>query len=322
MNLNDVCKFVVPLSHEERSKLIENLVRFNVMCQLHTGSFVSAHNLLKRLQTDDQLVSWLDNDKGRLLDICLGVKCELEFYVCFWKCFGLVPTLDAGCAFDFVAKSKKSILRIDVTHNVDTKESNDSAANFGGPSSWKIVFAEVKDGSIRLLSAKYKPSKTVKMGATTMSDFVPNKNQGFNCEYFIARHRWLNFIEHGKSEAAALAAISTAQTFYSVPRGMLYAQMLFYIRFRYLLKLVPALSCGDMTDFVGESDGQIVRYLILIETKNYVEHIFPYLQKRKVFGFNYKIAVFDILLREFQFYDSDDCDAIEPNHDLGNDCPF
>jgi len=45
-------------------------------------------------------------------------------------------------------------------------------------------------------------------------------------------------------------------------------ELKFYHRFRKSLRLVPALDCGDHTDFVGLAKGQIVRFDVTTNSKN------------------------------------------------------
>lgn len=45
----------------------------------------------------------------------------------------------------------------------------------------------------------------------------------------------------------------------------------FYHRFRNSLNLVPALDCGDHTDFVGLVDGQLTRYDVTANLQNKTE---------------------------------------------------
>jgi len=314
MNFNEIAKIILPLSLDERAKVIENVVRYLAMLHLHIRSYDYAIKQLKQFETNSKLLFWLDNDRLRLQNICLGVACELRFYCRFWRILNLVPTLDAGCAFDFVGRTpKNAFLRIDVTHNIECKKQKDADQLFGGPSGWRKLFAQVNDEGCRLYNEKFKPTKPVHLSSSIDAKMFKAPSCGWDLEYFVARHRWLRFVELGGAENLVLAELATAQRFVSVSSGMLYAQAMFYIRYRQILNLVPALSCGDRTDFVGESEGQVVRYYVLTETQGYGEKCSGYLARRTKNGFRYKVVVFNGLTCEFRFHDVDDLIGIEPN---------
>lgn len=297
------------------SKRIENALRHVVF------SYYTTEGKDRALAKLDSLVgkSGLSEKitEKNVNNIEAGIKGELCFFDSFRDRFHLVPTLDAGCSFDFIGmiddgdQLRESFggrfVRIDVTTNIEEKKKREVVSCFG-QKQWPYVFAHVrsKDKKLDFYDEKF--------GLIGDSQTL-NCSVGAECEgalrsldvrYQCVRREMFDGVQ--THEAASVADCKIPEEVSSKlsveQQRALNAQAVFFSQYRYALNIVPALETGEFTDFIGEHDGELVRYLILTSLKDYCDKIRPSMEKLSK-GSRYKIALFDEGSQMFRFFDWD-----------------
>ena len=305
---------------EWRSKIIENILRYRAYIAFRQLGMKSVEELLAR--NIERIMKRGVLDSVSLNKHRNGIRAEITFYNSFRSRLGLCPTLDAGCSFDFVGKVSEdpefsplrfggNYIKIDVTTSLRHKRNNTSQSS-GGPNHWPRLFARVQDNYIdwydeqlndvilrsSVLPEESPSSDALRMGETSRNVFV---------RY---RRETLELVEHRQSLDTVLSMIHRLNVLTDEERHHLEVHARFFMLYKYALNLIPALSCGDLCDFVGEHNGDIVRYKILASVNRYYEREYPVLQQLTD-GAKYKVVVFDEHTGCFEFYDWYDGRLIE-----------
>ena len=297
-----------------QSKCVGNALRYLAFAEYNRNGLESAKGILKG-QIENIRSDRIDiGDKG-IDNIRKGLIAELEFFDSCRICLNLCPTLDAGCAFDFVGevldcKSFDALnfggrfIRIDVTTSIECKR-NREIISCRGQKHWPLLFAYVHDSKVDWYSEKMDVpllSKPLKLDDTTSNVYSESQGVAF------ARYRreCLERIEFGDKPDDVVREIPNTDQIKPEERKSLEAQSVFFVTYKYALNIVPALSCGDMCDFIGEHDGELVRYKVLMDTNKYDEDEYPVFKQLSK-EFRYKVALFNARTRMFDFYDWDDC---------------
>ena len=299
-----------------QSKCVGNALRYLAFVEYNRNGLVSATGILKR-QIEDIKVNnsgRIDIDDEEIDKICKGLIAELEFFDSCRICLNLCPTLDAGCAFDFVGEVPDCkgfpalgfggrFIRIDVTTSIECKREKE-IISCRGQKHWPLLFAHVHGGKVDWYSEKLDVpllGKPLKLDDTTSNGHTKSHHVAF------ARYRResLERIEFGDKLDEVVREIPNTDKITLEECKILEAQSVFFATFKYALNIVPALSCEDMCDFIGEHDGKLVRYRVLVDTKKYDEDEYPVFKQLSK-ELRYKVALFNARTRMFDFYDWDD----------------
>ena len=285
------------LSQKDRSRVFENVLRYYIFCYSSAFGAEKALELLDEYRQLPQFTELVGSEADGINIYC-GVKSELEFYRTFMVKLKLVPTLDAGCAFDMVGQLKQCFLCIDVTRNIRNKS---SAENMNVPLGWKKLFAETKGKSTQFYDENCDRCGKPKMTAKCPKEIL-RKKFSYDIEFFVVRHIWINYIEFNRPICLAVKGLLPTNSIRKSQVTRLVAHLQFYLTYREKLKLVPALSCDDCTDFVGETNGKMVRYLVLEDTNGYNDKYVGFLKEMSDAGIFYEVAVYSCMEQIFSFY--------------------
>lgn len=309
------------------SKRVENALRHVVFSYYSTEGIDKALEKLDSFVGNTNLSKKITEDNVR--NIRVGLKGELSFFDSFRDRFHLVPTLDAGCSFDFIGMIDDDdplrrsfggrFVRIDATTNIDEKKKREVVSCFG-QKQWPYVFAHVKseDKKLDLLDEKFisiGDSQPLNCSAGAMCE---GSSKSLNVQYQCVRREMLERIQmHGDATITdCKISDDVSERLQTDQQKMLYAQAVFFLQYRYALNVVPALEMGEFTDFIGEHDGELVRYLILTSIKDYCAKIRPSMEKLSK-GRRYKIALFDESAKTFRFYEWDHWYLLDDMPDCG-----
>lgn len=308
------------------SKRIENALRYIVF------SYYSTEGRDKALEKLDSLVgnaSFVEKiTEKNVNNIKVGIKGELIFFDSFRDRFHLVPTLDAGCLFDFIGMIDDGdqlrnsfggrFVRIDVTTNIEEKKKREVVSCFG-QKQWPYVFAHVRinDKKLDFYDEKFGSiggSQPLNCSAGAVYD---GTSKVLNVRYQCVRRELLEFIQtHERATIHDCSFLNeVSDKLCAEQKKKLFAQAVFFLQYGYALNIVPALEMGEFTDFIGEHDGELVRYMILISLNDYYEKIRSSIEKLShMVQYKYKIALYDEGTKTFKFFDGNDCN-------LFNDIP-
>lgn len=305
------------------AKIIENALRYRAVVSYMNGGCKSAASTLNRDCKNNGINKRISED--RIGYIKRGIATELLFYALFGEKLSLTPTLDAGCAFDFVGMmttanltQSNSFVRIDVTRSIEAKRQHEPTTCYGR-TCWPFRIAHVCDKAKRV--DWYDEIMTGPLFKTSFPQKSSVHRQGMNIAYrkslsFVkTRREALEAIECAHSLDDALADIRANTRLSNDDRERLCAEAIFFATYKYALNIVPALSCGDLCDFIGEHNGELVRYRILTCTKGYFKNEYPVLEQLSK-TFRYKIALFDTQTKMFAFYDWNDWQLFDDMPDL------
>lgn len=252
------------------SKRHENLMRFVAFSLLaETGlNFVSA---------------WLDDIKkqqkypcSRGLPIeqlrrnCSGILAEVRFFCSRRNELRLVPTLDAGCQFDFLGVSDGRITCYDVTTSVESKRNSNVPVAYGDLK-WPVVIAHVFGERIRYYSVSPvgvsdSPTRSEEMAFDCSAELINpgSKIDNAMLRIFTERHdMFYRLMTHNDSLDNLLKRNEGLESDSS--QRLLMAHLKFFHTYRYALNLLPALSYGDGIDFVGQHGSQMAFYHLLLD---------------------------------------------------------
>lgn len=304
-----------------QSKCVGNALRYLAFVEYNRNGLERAKEILeKKIENikanSRDRIDIKDEDMGKILK---GIIAELDFFHSYWNCLNLCPTLDAGCAYDFVGRVPDCtdfaalgfggrFIRIDVTTSIDCKRDRE-VISWRGQKHWPLLFAYIHDGKVDW----YNEMLDNKLQSTPLKDdkgtFKGNQKSGNQKSHHVAfaRHRreCLEQIEFGGKLDEVVREISNTDRITQEERKVIEAQSIFFAIYKYALNIVPALSCEDMSDFIGEHDGDLVRYKVLMDTNKYYEDecpVFKQLSKK----FRYKVALYNAQTKMFDFYDWDD----------------
>ena len=291
------------------------VIRYYVFCYANSYGIDCALNELETFNKLKGVAGLTSQEKGF---IYIGVKRELEFFKRYQHALHLVPTLDAGCAFDVVGQVKSHFVCMDVTQNIEHKKEKDVAQNMKVPLGWHKRFAEVKNDSIQFFDEYYKECRKNRTLRTMTSTRKVSLQKQFkpDINFFLSRHVWLNYLEIGKPISLAMEGLISTKGISRYQLELLIAHLRFYAYYRDVLKLVPTLSCGDCTDFVGEISGEMIHYFVLTDTKDYHKNYSKYLEARHKAGDRYEVAVYSMFDQTFQIFKFNEYHNIEPNFDI------
>ena len=297
------------------SKNLENALRFIAFSKLGCLSCENAFQFVRSCRQSKCVSNVLDS--GVVSSILSGVRGELYFFVAFQDRLKLTPTLDAGCAYDFVGEVKAGekllqkingrFVRIDVTTNIETKrEKGLTVCN--GQTKWPFLVAHVRLQGMCI--------DWYDEAMTCVLDSWPFDVSSTPIMAY-AEHLDNDLVMYAKLRRMSLEPIETNQgcCFVSNPFAtfgthkfdrMLDAHLAFFSSYKYALNIVPALSYGDLCDFIGEHDGELVRYRVLTSLDGYYEKerlVIEQLSK----NIKYMIALYDAQTKMFKFFDWDSC---------------
>ena len=123
-------------------------------------------------------------------------------------------------------------------------------------------------------------------------------------------------IESGCPLSLVMEGLTVAKHIRSSTKVLLAAHLRFYTAYRQVLKLIPTLSCGDCTDFVGEESGKMVRYFVLTDAKGYGDKYQLYFDSMRGRRELCKTVVFSPWNQLFNFYSSNNYPQIDPDFDM------
>lgn len=239
---------------------------------------------------------------------CNGIEKEIEFYASLQYECRLIPTLDAGCHFDFVGILNDRIMGVDATKSLSSKIDADKTPVVYGELEWPICVAHVKEKYVDFHSVDGSGiSKDVfrcenMTGADgKIRDAAHRlKLQGYDLHkglsVFRGRQHWLrlaysqNDLEKLRHELVCAAGIGYSE------KELLLAHMAFFNQYRFAYNLVPALSYGDGIDFVGEYAGKMICFGIMIKGVGSVEDF-----KTLSTAERFRIVIYDAINRTFEF---------------------
>lgn len=297
------------------SKRVENALRHIVFSYYSTEGKDKALEKLDSFVSNTNLATKITGENVNNIEA--GIKGELSFFDSFRDRFHLVPTLDAGCSFDFIGMIDDGdplrrsfggrFVRIDATTNIEEKKKREVVSCFG-QKQWPYVFAHVrsKDKKLDFYDEKFGLIGDSQTLDCSVGAECEGALRSLDVRYQCVRREMLEGVQ--THEAASVADCKIPEEVsgkLSVEQqGALNAQAVFFSQYRYALNIVPALEAGEFTDFIGEHDGELVRYLILTSIKDYCVTIRPSMEKLSK-GWRYKIVLFDESTKVFRFFDWD-----------------
>ena len=226
----------------------------------------------------------------------------------------LTPTLDAGCAFDFVGMiedtgivPEKGFVRIDATCSISAKKRKENTT-CNGQRQWPFRIACIHGKTVSWYdeSASVFLKKTPLPKSHNTDKELSASGHCDNAAFAKVRREVLEQIEFGHSIPCALDYATQVRNVDEAHLKTLKAHAVFFSAYKYALNIVPALSCGDLCDFIGEHDGELVRYRVLTNTNGYYENERPIIEQFSK-AFKYMVALYDYQTRTFKFYDWDSC---------------
>ena len=311
----------------ERSKTIQNVLRYRAYVAFMSGGCKAAIAKLNNDCKHSAIRSRLSQDS--IGKIKRGIAAELLFYKRFERIISLTPTLDAGCAFDFVGvvsdsgiASGNGFIRIDATRSMFEKRKKETTT-CRGQSQWPFRFAHIQKKSVTWYDEKAKQALKESPWPNCHGDdngySVPPPPEG--AAFANARRLILEQIEFEHSLHCAIAEIAKIRYLDESLLKRLEAHAVFFASYKYALNIVPALSCGDLCDFIGEHNGELVRYRVLESTEGYFENERPVLAELSK-SFKYMVALYDATTRSFEFYDWDHWKLFDDIPDLDEQHPL
>lgn len=302
------------------SKTIENALRYHAFAKWLSDGCEAALAELERICKKSCPQKSLSVDE--IGKIQRGIVAEIKFYSLFREELLLTPTLDAGCAFDFVGVEKQPqgerFVRIDVTRSIKCKQDWERTTGYG-QTRWPFRIAHFLDNKNRVDWYEEKgetPLYSTSFQETECASFAQGmKIVAKNAWFSKVRREVLEKIECRHSLDKALdEALDVAEKsgLDKDDRERLRVEALFFATYKYALNIVPALSYGDLCDFIGEHDGELVRYRVLITADRYYEEERPRLEQLSK-TFKYKVALFDARTKLFLFYNWDNQRLTEEN---------
>lgn len=264
-------KLEQPSWREDVSKTIENAIRFASFKKYYLEGFDAASDLCDKLCAKECVTKLIDNSAAL---IARGVKGELNFFNRYGLELNLTPTLDAGCAYDFVGDCEHIIkgsrfLCIDVTTNSDVKRTNAymKEINYG----WPLVYAEVTmdSPSVKMYDDGFNEINCDKvLNAQKQSERQIQPCQIYSVKDAWYRRKYLEMIELGYTLKESIDLLLMDEDVSPEQKKMIETHLKFFKVYRFAFHLVPGLSCGDMADFIGEHEGRLVRFRVLPDIKD------------------------------------------------------
>ena len=308
------------------SKTIENALRYHAFVKWLSDGCEASLAELERICKKPCLQKSLSVDE--IGKIQRGIVAEVKFYSLFREELLLTPTLDAGCAFDFVGVEKQQqgerLVRIDVTRDIKCKQNWKRPIGYG-QTRWPFRIAHFLDNKKCVDWYDEKVQIPLYSSAFLEKECAPcvpgMKIFAENAWFSKARREVLEKIECRHSLDKALDEALDVVENSGLNKGnkeRLCIEAIFFATYKYALNIVPALSYGDLCDFIGEHDGELVRYRVLITADRYYEEERPWLEQLSK-TFKYKVALFDARTKLFLFYDWNNPKLTEENPFMGLD---
>lgn len=290
------------------SKIHENTLRIKVLHTLMRNGYASAKNALK-------FCSWhlgrnLRLTKKEVSNNCYGVEKELDFYASFDKKYSLIPTLDAGCQFDFVGQLHGSIVALDVCGGLGNK--SDMAECFG-VLRWRRYAVWVKCVNVdwywmqsgRLQLAGLPTDRVAIQNGGVMSRRIVTIVPDVESFEFL-RHIWLSRAAGNERIGMIVDEIISSVGISVSEKGLLIAQIRFLRTYRYALNLVATLSFVEGVDFVGQHGSKLVRYHVITSYDECRQNEYPALSGLPYSSDEYKVVRYDDDEKVFEFKSIDD----------------
>lgn len=290
------------------SKIHENTLRIKVLHTLMRNGYASAKNALKYCSV--HLGRNLRLTQSEVDNNLYGVEKELDFYTSFDRKYELIPTLDAGCQFDFVGQLQGSIVALDVCGGLVNK--SDMAECFG-VLRWRRYAVWVKCVNVewhwmlfgRLQSAGLPKDRIVIQNGGIMSHSILSAVSDLERFEFL-RHIWLSRVAKNERCSLLIQELNSSLGISKVERDLLAAQMRFFKTYRYALNLVATLSFIEGIDFVGQHGCNLVRYHVITSYEECRKNEYQALSGLPYSCDEYQIVRYDNDEMQFEFKRIDD----------------
>lgn len=295
-----------------RSRTLENVIRYAVFFKHMSAGYDAAVKKVDELCDSDCAKNWV---RKKLIErIRIGIKGELMFYNLLGDRMKLTPTLDAGCAFDFVGNTSQmdeiklpcQFVRIDVTTNINKKRETELTTCYG-QKHWPFLVAHVKydEKQVDWYDLEWNKIHCSRDAAVSGNIEIGMASEKPSGRFAFMRREVLEQIERRDSLAEALAEIKSRPLKEQKLNDLIEAEARFYSSYKYALNIVPALSCGDYCDFIGEHSGELIRYHVVTDLSDYSTSKKPQIQRLSQ-AIKYVVAVYDSDAQGFRFYNWDD----------------
>lgn len=294
-------------SNKERE--MYNRMRYLVFL-LYVGEKAQSYEKARKLidfLCDKYFNGQLDEDGKRKMSA--GLVAELKFFHVLKDKLSLVPTLDAGCRYDFIGRLMEEVMHIDVAKSLDFKESVDS----------DVVIAEVLDSNagVSFAGGNVRSCRTTGYSLPSLAD-CPWGDAEF-CQFVQAHSSDVNFaidrgivlraVVVGEPLEQTVTKISEDSTLTEPVKQQLIAHAIFQHSYGQAYGLVLALSCGDGIDFVGCRDNKVTRYLVASDAGACDDRRISFLRDAAVMA---KVALFSTEKKTFSFQELD-AEIFEPD---------
>lgn len=290
------------------SKVHENMLRIKTLHVLVDFGYASAKQAL--LLCSRHLGHLLHLAENEIENNRYGVAKELDFYASFAKKYSLIPTLDAGCQFDFVGMFQRSIIAIDVCGGISNKAN--MAISFGALQ-WQRYAVWVKCVNVDwywtrsgILGLAGMPADRISI-RSNLKLSCTIVERGTNVEHFeFVRHSWLSRVANNERVSTLIEELNSSIGIERGDKNLLIAQIRFFKTYRYALNLVTTVSFVDGIDFVGQHGINLVRYHIIVDCDSCRNNEYKVLSGLRYSNEDYKIVLFDDDENQFLFKSIDD----------------
>lgn len=292
-----------------RSRRHENLIRYVAFSRIAQFGLKKTLDWLQDIVRPKKTQVAKGLDEAQIRRNCNGIETELKFFCAKREPLLLIPTLDAGCQFDFVGMDKGQIKCYDVTKTVGAKLDSKIPVNYG-ECKWPFIVAQVANDRIEYyqsmsngLSDTPIDSEKLNVG-NSVAKIDGLKISRHDLEFFMLRHDMFSRLFTRKARSKTLA--SEIDQYIIADKGRrLLAHLYFYETYRYALNLVPTLSYGDMIDFVGQHNAKLERYHLIVKGEK-ITCGDRYFNETYGYDDSARIVMCDIDQREFVF---EHCDS-------------
>lgn len=291
---------------------VENQIRFLALAicvremRAKKSGLPKVKELLSKFEKKKKIIASIGNES--IVKIKKGVLAEVNFYDRFAKKYSLIPTLDAGCHFDFVGFKDGMPVCIDVTSTILCKEKRSNYISYGSLA-WPLKFAEIKSDCINWFDSSpagcvyYKSSEGIEdvYDVDKIVSFGVKEIKTFFAEYKI-RYNQVRAIVRKDTLDDIISKIESEDSVSNEFKENLKLQIQFFHTFRYALNLLPVLSANTMIDFVGQHGSTPQCYHIHIGEVEYKDSLEPLLD----FSWRFEPKVVRFVNGEWLFENPDD----------------